>query len=106
MTDEAIADRLGWETARVNEVFSPAIRKYFALGNINNPLAALDRVKANLERMTDEAIADRLGWSEQHVRDAISPFLRVHVAVMYINDPVRGIEDYVAGKIMLNGRYY
>ena len=91
MTDEAIANRLGWDEDQVRDTFSPVMRKYIAIDYVE-PLAALDRVKTNLELMTDEAIANRLGWDEDQVRDVFSPSLRKYFATRNINDPFSALD--------------
>ena len=55
-------------------------------------MAALDRVKENLNTMTDAAIAERLGWSEDEARGGITPYLRRRFAVSNINDPMAALD--------------
>ena len=69
-------------------------------------MAALDRVKDNLDMMTDAAIAERLGWSEDDVRDIIIPGMRRYFAVGNITDPMAGLIDYIDRKIQYSGTYY
>lgn len=40
LTDENIAAHLGWSVDEAREMFTPTIRKYFAIGNAADPLAA------------------------------------------------------------------
>ena len=68
------------------------MRRRFAVANINDPMAALDRVKDNLDMMTDAAIAERLGWSEEDVRDIITPGMRRRFAVHNITDPMAALD--------------
>ncbi len=92
----AIAKRLGWSEAEVEEVFTPGIRKYLAVHNINDPLKALDKIKANLETLSDiPAIAKRLGWREAEVEKVLTLSTRKHLAVHNINDPLKGLVDLV-----------
>jgi hypothetical protein len=69
-------------------------------------MAALDRVKENLDMMTDPAIAERLGWSEDEARDVINPSMRRYFAVGNITDPMAGLIDYIDRKIQYSGTYY
>jgi hypothetical protein len=82
------------------------MRRYFAVNNITDPMAALDRVKENLNTMTDAAIAERLGWSEEDVRGIITPGMRRRFAVGNITDPMAGLIDYIDRKIQYSGTYY
>jgi AraC-like DNA-binding protein len=43
LTDDKISDELGWSETEVREVFTPSMRKYFAVHYINNPLEAPKR---------------------------------------------------------------
>ena len=99
----------GLNEAEVKEwldTFIPGMRRRFAVNNITDPMAALDRVKENLDMMTDAAIAERLGWSEDDVRDIITPSIRRHFAVHNITDPMAGLIDYIDRKIQYSGTYY
>ena len=85
----------GLNEAEVREwldTFTPSMRRYFAVHNITDPMAALDRVKENLDMMTDAAIAERLGWSEEDVRDIITPSIRRYFAVSKITDPMAALD--------------
>ena len=106
LNDQAIADRLGWSEEEARDIITSSTRRYFAVGNINNPMEALDRVKANLESLNDQAIADRLGWSEEEARDIITPSMRRRLAVSNINDPFSGLIDYIDRRIQYAGTYY
>ena len=79
------------------------MRRYFAVHNINNPMEALDRVKANLESLNDQAIAEQLGWSEEEAREFIKPGIRRQLAVNNITDPFSGLIDYIDGRIQYGG---
>jgi len=49
LSDANIANRLSWSEAEVQEIFSPNLRKRFAVYNISDPLKALeDWEKGNL----------------------------------------------------------
>ena len=99
----------GLEDTEIKEwlnTFSPGLRRHFAVGNINNPMEALDRVKANLDNLNDRAIAERLGWSEEDARDIITPGMRRRFAVGNISDPFAGLIDYINGKIKYSNGYY
>ena len=82
------------------------MRRQIAVGNINNPMEALDRVKANLDNLNDRAIAERLGWSEEDARDIITPGMRRQFAVNNISDPFSALIDYINGKIKYSNGYY
>ena len=98
--NQTLAERLGWSETEVTATFTPTIRKYLAVNNITDPLAALDRVKANLDLLNDnQALAERLGWSETEVAATFTPAIRKYLAVSNITDPLVGAEDYIYGKI-------
>ena len=90
----------------MGEVFTPGIRQYFAVHNISDPLAALERVKDNIDLLTDQAIAEKTGWSLEEVGEVFTPGIRKHLAVHNISDPLKGATDYIAGNISFGGRYY
>ena len=95
----------GLDDAEIQEwldTFTPGIRRHFAVGNINNPMEALDRVKANLESLNDEAIAQRLGWSKEEARDIITPSMRRRFAVGNINNPMEALDRVKANLESLN----
>lgn len=93
LTDENIAEHLGWSVDRVSEVFTPGIRKTFAVRNMRDPLAATERVKDNLENiLTDENIAQELGWSTQKVQEVFSPSVRVYCGVHNIKNPLLAVK--------------
>jgi hypothetical protein len=106
MTDAAIMENLGWSKDDVQEIITPSVRRYFAVGNINNPMEALERVKKNLDIMTDSAIMESLGWSEDDVKEIITPGIRRYFAVRNINDPMAGLIDYIDGKVHYGSTYY
>ena len=82
------------------EVFTPSIKKRFAVHNINDPLAGLAKVKENLEvKLTDEAIAESLGWGVDEVREVFTTSTRKHFAVNNINDPLEAVQRWVQGKL-------
>jgi len=93
------------EQQQWKDSFTPGIRKYFAVNNISDPLAALDKVKDNLELLSDATIAERLGWSQAEVKDAITPSIRKHFAVNNISDPLAALDAYVEGELSIN-RYF
>ena len=100
---------LGMEEAEIGElmeVFTSSLRKRLAVGNINDPLAALERVKDNIDLLTDQAIAEKTGWSPEEVREVFTSGIRKYLAVNNINDPLKGVKDYIAGNISFGGRYY
>jgi len=102
LSDEAIAERLGWSEEESREIITPGIRRQLAVGNISNPMEALDRVKANLESLNDEAIAERLGWSEEESREIITPGIRHQLAVNNITDPMEALDRVRANLESLN----
>jgi len=94
------------EIGELMEVFTPSLRRYFAVHNISDPLAALERVKDNIDLLTDQAIAEKTGWSLEEVGEVFTPGIRKHLAVHNISDPLKGATDYIAGNISFGGRYY
>ncbi len=96
MTDEVIADQLGWSIDEAKNIINPAIRKHFAVHNTVDPLAALDKVKANLELMTDEVIAERLGWSIDEAKNIINPAVRKYFAFNNTVDPLAALDKVKA----------
>ena len=92
LSDEAIAERLGWSEEEAGEFITPSIRRRFAVSNITDPMEALDRVKANLESLSDEAIAERLGWSEEKAREIITTGILRQLAVEHINNPMEALD--------------
>jgi len=93
LTDENIANELGWSEKEVVKLFSPADRRRFAVSNISNPLAALKRANHNLHTvLTDENIAKELGWSEAEVAEIVPPGMRKQLAVHNITDPLEGLK--------------
>ena len=85
------------------ETIDTSTRKRFIVGNITDPLSALDRAKNNLEMLDDETIAKYLGWTVEKVGKNITPSLRKRFAVHNINDPLSGIGDYVNGILSFGG---
>ena len=95
LTDDNIANRLNWRPDEVAEVFTPSMRKRFAVHNITDPLAALERVKTNLQEvLTDDNIANRLNWRPDEVAEVFTPSMRKRFAVHNITDPLAGIVDW------------
>lgn len=92
LTEEAIAAQLAWQLEEVRAVFSPSVRKHFAVSNISNPQQAIKKVKDNLEvHLSSANIAKITGWSEDLVRDTFSPYILRRIAVHQINNPITAI---------------
>ena len=95
----------GLDDAEIREwlnTFTPGIRRRFAVGNITDPMEALDRVKANLESLNDQAIAERLDWSEEEAREIITPSTRRYFAVKNITNPMEALDRVKANLESLN----
>lgn len=82
-------------------VFAPYIRKRFITSNVNNPIAALDQAKTNLEDMTDTNIAQHLQWTIEEVQSVIQSGLRKHFAVINIANPWKAMEKVKANLAFL-----
>ena len=93
LTDTNIAERLGWTPDEVAEVFTPSMRKHFAVGNISDPLKALEAVKLHLEEtLTDTSIAERLGWTQAEVAESFTPSIRKYFTLINRTDPLGHLE--------------
>lgn len=100
LTDENIASYLGWEVDEVAATFTTAIRRRFALSNLNNPLRALKRVKDNFDLLTDANIAKHVGCSAEEISAIFTPGIKKHLAMSSLKDSlgtagriVRGLAD-------------
>ncbi|MEK7594684.1 MAG: hypothetical protein AAB436_03545 [Patescibacteria group bacterium] len=103
LTDENIAEKLGWTSERVAEAFPAGTRMYFAVYSRKDPLKALGEVKEHLEAtLTDESIAEYLGWEQDKVRHIFTPSTRRHFAVSHRQDPLKACEAWVNGKIKIS----
>ena len=98
LTIPNISQELGWSEAETAEMFTPGILKHFAVGNINDPLGALKRVKHILENvLTIPNISQELGWSEAETEEMFPPSILKRFAVHNINDPLKGCIEWVKG---------
>jgi hypothetical protein len=92
LTDEAIAERLGWTADEAKSTFQPSVRKHLAVNYISDPMAGVDKVRDNLALLTDDAIADRLGWTTSEVAESFNLMDRRRFAVSNISDPLSAVE--------------
>ncbi len=82
LTDEHIAEKLGWDIARVKKVFTLRQRVVFAKSYTNDPLKAIEKVEDALHNeLTNERIATILGWDEHEVQRIFTPGLRRRIAM-------------------------
>lgn len=90
LTDENLAEHLGWTTPEVSEIFTMDLREYLAVHNIANPLQAVARIKRDLEEtLTNRNIADHLGCTEEEVIGLTSRSKLSLIAARYPNDPLK-----------------
>jgi DNA-directed RNA polymerase specialized sigma subunit len=105
LSDENIAEELGWNIEEVRQMFTDSMKKNLAVSNISDPLKALGRVKDHLEvTLSDENIAKELGWSVEEARNMFTDGMKRRFAVKNISDPLKGIQGWLDGKTTLDGR--
>lgn len=86
LTDENIAERLGWKINDVRRRITPIMIRRFALINISDPLEPFDRIKSNFEALlSDRSLAELTQWDMAKVKSVFTEARRVYLAVNYIN---------------------
>jgi hypothetical protein len=106
LSDQALAENLGWPVEKVNETLNPYMRKMIALQNPKNTLEVARQVAYNIDvLLTDKRIANHLGWPVEQVRHVFNPTERKHFALHYRSNPLAACKLWVEGEIQTTGRY-
>jgi hypothetical protein len=78
-----------------NKIFTPAMMKYLIVGNLTDPIGALNTIKYNLETvLTDQNLADQFNLSIDEAQALLPPSLRKYVAIHHIMDPLASCQRY------------
>jgi hypothetical protein len=98
--DDLIAQQLNITLEEAQELFPKWLRLRFAVGNISNPLDALQRVKQHLDTtLTDENIAQQLNITLEEAQQLFSKGLRLYFTINNISNPLEALKNWLEGKI-------
>jgi NTP pyrophosphatase (non-canonical NTP hydrolase) len=96
----------------VTEIFTERVRLRFAVGNISDPLKAIQKVGVHMKNtLTNENILAALKqkgleFTLKEVAEIFTRSMRLHFAVGNITDPLEGCTMYAEGKTTYAGKYY
>jgi len=78
-----------------NKIFTPATMKYLIVGNLADPIGALNTVKYNLETvLTDQNIADQLDWPIEEVKSFLTTGVKIRFALHNSLDPLKAVRRF------------